>query len=83
MTTKIAYAPEKQVVRKSTLRHYFIIATVGLLLSLGLPISAGFGYGAPGTPPANTATVITLSLMHVVYYAISVPMFSRVGMMGK
>ena len=58
-------------------RHYLIVATIGLLLSLALPISAGFGYGAPSAPPADTATVITLSLMHIVSYAISVPLFIR------
>ena len=58
-------------------RHYVIVATVGLLLSLGLPIAAGFGYAAPGAPPADVATVVTLSLMHVVSYAISVPLFIR------
>jgi hypothetical protein len=59
-------------------RDYLIAASIGLLLSLALPISAGFGYGAPGTPPAGAATVITLSLMHVVTFAISVPLFIRV-----
>lgn len=58
-------------------RHYWIVATISLLLSLGLPIGAGFGYGAPGAPPAGVATVVTLSLMHVVSYAISVPLFIR------
>jgi hypothetical protein len=58
-------------------RHYWIVATVGLILSLGLPIAAGFGYAAPGAPPADVATVITLGLMHIVAYAISVPMFTR------
>jgi hypothetical protein len=58
-------------------RYYWIVATLGLALSLGLPISAGFSNGAPGTPPADLATVITLSLMHMVSYAISVPMFIR------
>lgn len=61
----------------SPARHYRIIATIGLILSLGLPIAAGFGYGAPGAPPADAATVITLSLMHIVSYAISVPLFIR------
>lgn len=56
-------------------RHYLILASIGLLLSLGLPISAGFGYGPPGTPPAGVTTIITLSLMHIVSYAISVPLF--------
>lgn len=61
-------------------RHYLIVATIGLLLSLALPISAGFGYAAPGAPPASVATVVTLSLMHVVSYAISVPMFNRLAL---
>lgn len=58
-------------------RHYLITASVGLLLSLALPIMAGFGYAAPGAPPASTLTVVTLSLMHVASFAISVPMFIR------
>lgn len=58
-------------------RSYWIVATIGLLLSLVMPISAGLGYGAPGTPPAETATVVTLSLMHIITYAISVPMYTR------
>ena len=58
-------------------RHYLVFATASLLLSMALPISAGFGYGPPGTPPAGAATVVTLSVMHVVSYAISVPLFIR------
>ena len=58
-------------------RHYLIVATIGLLLSLTLPVSAGFGYGAPGTPPASLPTVIMLSCMHLVTYAVSVPLFIR------
>lgn len=58
-------------------RSYVIVATIGLLLSLVLPISAGLGYGAPGMPPASLATVLTLSLMHVLAYAIAVPMNVR------
>lgn len=61
-------------------RHYVIIATIGLLLSLALPVSAGFGYGPPGTPSADMATVVTLSLMHIVSFAISVPMFIRLAL---
>ena len=61
----------------SPARHYRIVATLGLLLSLALPIGAAFGAGAPGAPPAGLATVLTLSLMHVVAYAISVPLFIR------
>ncbi len=60
--------------------HFLILATVGLLFSFSLPIAAGFGYAAPGAPPAGIATVITLSLMHVVSYAISVPMFTRLAL---
>jgi hypothetical protein len=58
-------------------RHYWIAATVGLLLSLGLPIAAGFGYAAPGAPPAEIVTVVVLSLMHVISYAMSTPLFIR------
>lgn len=58
-------------------RVYVAVATVGLLLSLALPLAAGLGYGAPGAPPANGATALTLSLMHVLAYAISVPMYVR------
>ena len=58
-------------------RLYVIAASIGLLVSLALPISAGLGYGPPGTPPAGLATVISLSLMHVVSYAISVPLSIR------
>jgi hypothetical protein len=53
-------------------RHYWIVATVGLLLSLGLPISV--------VPAAGVATAVTLSLMHVVSFAISVPLFIRLAL---
>jgi hypothetical protein len=67
------------IIRKSSnpARHYLIAASIGLLLSLALPISAGFGFGAPAGMPAGLATVITLCLMHIVSFAISVPMFIR------
>jgi hypothetical protein len=61
-------------------RHFSLVATIGLLLSLGLPISAAFGYGAPGAPPAEVTTAVTLSLMHVVAYAITVPLFNRLAL---
>jgi uncharacterized protein DUF6069 len=61
-------------------RHYLILASIGLLLSLGLPISTGFGYGPPGTPAAGAVTVITLSLMHIMSYAISVPLYIRLAL---
>ncbi len=57
-------------------RTYIAVATMGLLLSLALPISASFGFGSPGIPPASTATAITLSLMHFISYVISVPLYS-------
>lgn len=60
-------------------RHYIIAATVGLALSFWLPISAGLGFGAPGMAPPGLATVATLSLMHVVSYAISLPLYIRLA----
>lgn len=60
-------------------RHYLIVATVGLLFSLVMPVSAGFGFGSPGTPSAGAAAVITLSLMHLVSFAISVPLFTNLA----
>ena len=61
-------------------RTYLVVATIGLLLSLVMPISAGFGYGPPNTPPADTATVIMLSLMHLLSFVISVPLFIRLAL---
>ena len=61
-------------------RHYLIVATIGLLLSLVLPISAGFGYGAPGMPTPGAATVVTLSLMHILTFAITVPLTIRLAL---
>lgn len=61
-------------------RHYLIIATVSLLFSMGPPISLGFGPGLPGVPPAGPTIAITLGLMHVISYAISVPMFIRMAL---
>ncbi len=75
----VAFAVITRISSKPAL-HYLILATVGLLFSLGLPIAAGLGYAAPGTPPADTATVITLSLMHMMSFAISVPLFIRLAL---
>jgi hypothetical protein len=61
-------------------RHYLIVATVSLLLSIGPPISLGFGPGLPGVPPADPTIAGTLGLMHVLSYAISVPMFIRLAL---
>lgn len=61
-------------------RHYLIIATIGLLLSLLLAIGTAFGFGPPAAPPASMATVIVLSLMHVVSFAVSAPLFIRLAL---
>ncbi|MEL6524753.1 MAG: DUF6069 family protein [Chloroflexota bacterium] len=61
-------------------RNVIVIATVGLLLSLVMPITAGMGYGPPEVASASQATVITLSLMHVLSYAIIVPLFVCLGL---
>jgi len=51
------------------------LATMGLIVSMVLPVGAAFGYGAPGAPPATMATAITLALMHLVAFGISMPFF--------
>jgi hypothetical protein len=61
-------------------RHYLIVATASLLFSMGPPISLGFGPGLPGVPAADPIIVIILGLMHVISYAISVPMFIRMAL---
>ncbi len=63
-------------------RHFRIVATIGLVLSMFLPLSAWMGFGAAGIPAPNAVTAVTLGLMHVVSYAISVPMFTRL-VLGK
>lgn len=61
-------------------RNYVIVATIGLVASLWLPISAGMGFGAPDMVAPGAATVITLCLMHLLSYAISVPMYIRLAL---
>lgn len=63
---------------KNPARVYVRVATIGLLLSLFLPITAGLGYGDPSTATPTMATVITLCLMHVLTFILSVPLFLRV-----
>jgi hypothetical protein len=61
-------------------RNYLIIATLGLALSMFMPISVGMGYGPPEIPTPSEVTVVTLCLMHVLSYVISVPMFIRLAL---
>jgi hypothetical protein len=61
-------------------RHYLIVATISLLFSMGPPISLGFGPGLPGVPAADPIIGITLGLMHIISYAISVPIFIRMAL---
>lgn len=58
-------------------RNYLIAATVGLAFSMFMPISVGLGFGPPEVATPAAVTVITLCLMHVLSYIISVPMFIR------
>lgn len=60
--------------------RYLIISTVSLLFSMGPPISLGFGPGLPGVAPADAVIGITLGLMHIISYAISVPIFIRMAL---
>ncbi len=64
-------------------RHFVVLTAIGLVLSFALPISAGLGEGSATAPAASTATVVTLSLMHVVSYAVAVPMLVRLALTGK
>jgi hypothetical protein len=58
-------------------RTYWIVATIALLISCAAPILARSGFGMPGLPPADTVSVIVLMIMHVIAFAISVPMITR------
>lgn len=60
--------------------YYLIIATLSLLFSMWPPTMLGFGPGLPGVPPADAVIAITLGLMHIISYAISVPMFIRMAL---
>ena len=71
------------VVRRFSSRpayHYRIVATLSLLFSMGPPLSLGFGPGLPSVPPADPTIAITLGLMHIISYAISVPVFIRMAL---
>jgi hypothetical protein len=67
------------VVRFSSrpVRTYWIVATLALILSFAGPISVGAGFAPPGQPIPDTPTVITLMVMHVVAYVITVTLFIR------
>lgn len=60
-------------------RWFTVLATVGVLVSLVLPVFAGLGDGSEAVPAAGLSTVITLSMMHLVSYAIGVPLLLRLG----
>lgn len=61
-------------------RWFAILATIGVVASLALPISAGLGEGTAAVPAPGVRTVIALSALHLVSYAIAVPMFLRLGL---
>ncbi len=60
-------------------RWFTMLASIGVVLSLMLPVSAGLGDGSEAVPAAGLPTVITLSTMHLLSYAIAVPMLLRLG----
>lgn len=60
-------------------RTFLWVAVLSLLLSFGMPIAAGFGYAAGGAPAAGLATVVTLCLMHVMSFLVTVALFSRIS----
>lgn len=65
---------------KRPLWLYRRIAVVALFLSFLMPLSALFGMAAPPDVNAGAApldTVITMLVMHVIAYAISVTLFTR------
>ncbi len=61
-------------------RWFGILTTIGVVASLALPVSAGLGEGTAAVPLPGVATVIALSAMHLLSYAIAVPMFLRLGL---
>lgn len=62
---------------RSPARWFRILATLGVVASLALPISSGLGEGTTSVPAPGLSTVIALSTMHLVSYAIAVPMLLR------
>lgn len=61
-------------------RWFVVLATVGMVASLALPVAAGLGDGTAAVPAPGLSTVIALSAMHVLSYAIAVPMLLRFGL---
>ncbi len=61
-------------------RWFVVLATVGMVASLALPVAAGLGEGTVAVPAPGLTTVIALSAMHLLSYAIAVPMFLRFGL---
>ncbi len=64
-------------------RSFVILSAIGLVLSFGAPIAAGVGDGSGTAPAAGIATVVTLCLLHVVSYAVGVPLLVRLGLTRK
>lgn len=64
-------------------RWFAVLATVGVVASLALPVAAGLGEGTVAVPAPGLTTVIVLSAMHLISYAIAVPMFLRFGLTGR
>jgi hypothetical protein len=70
---------------KRPLWLYPRIAVVALLLSFLPPVSALLGMASPpgsGVAAAPLDTFLTMILMHIVAYAISVPLFTRLTRAG-
>lgn len=61
-------------------RWFALLATVGVVASLALPVAAGLGEGTVAVPAPGLTTVIALSAMHLLSYAIAVPLFLRFGL---
>ncbi|MGB5935708.1 MAG: hypothetical protein WBG76_07565 [Ornithinimicrobium sp.] len=66
-------------ITRAPARWFAILATIGVVASLALPVAAGLGEGTVAVPAPGLSTVIALLAMHLISYAIAVPMFLRFG----
>jgi len=64
-------------------RAFVVVSALALVSSFGAPISAAFGTGSAADGVASIATVVTLSLLHVVSYAVGVPLLLRLALTTK